>query len=371
MTSRSGCLAAFCTAFCTALNTAFTTVLRRMLTYTSCTPRDQDSVSCPLEEVTVVFPSSTRKETVCVPKSVGRVVSLEKDDVRAQGLPAGALKDGHPQSGDTPVKGDTVRRVPLLSLAHVAALPARGFLGEGSFGRVERVDFQGQDAVKKSLKAGRGTAPFRRECEVLLALGGAGGAPLLLGLCQDAPVAILEYTGQRLDTLYVRGCTVHAWLQMMAGVAESVMALHHKGFVHNDIKEDNITVSGPLSALQVHIIDLGLASRVGQPFYLDLFGHGHVHGQLAFHQSLELKEGRPLGPASDVFSVGVLMTCVCTQVHIDTLTQELQPYIDMCTIQDPSSRMTLEALLMALNSRLEHRTEDNLHQPVDARTRVH
>ena len=266
--------------------------------------------------------------------------------------------------------GDTEWNVPLLSVGQVSALPLLGLLGEGSYGRVERVVFGSQDAIRKTLKKGFSTAPFRWECAVLQELGGAGGAPRLLALCEHDPIAIMENTGQNLDAFYRSGCTVHTFLQVMVGVVEGLMAVHGKGFVHNDIKEDNITVSGTLVAPRVHIIDFGLASKVGEPFYFDFFGQPHgLKGQrFAFHRSPELKEGQPLQPASDAFSVGMMMKRVCRFVHNLRLELQLEPYMDWCTVQDPSTRLSLEDLVLALNALLQNMTKDILMAPLNPRT---
>ena len=266
--------------------------------------------------------------------------------------------------------GDTEWVVPLLSVRQVAALPLLGLLGEGSYGRVERVVYGGQNTIRKTLKKGFSTAPFRWECAVLQELGGAGGAPHLLALCDNDPIAIMENTGQRLDAFYRSGCTVHTFLKVMVGVAEGVMAVHGKGFVHNDIKEDNITVSGTLAALRVHIIDFGLASKVGEPFYFDFFGQPQgLKGQrFAYHRSPELKEGQPLQPASDAFSVGMMMKRVCRFVHNLRLELQLEPYMDWCTEQDPSSRLSLQDLVVALNALVQNMSKDILMAPLNPRT---
>ena len=306
-----------------------------------------------------------------VVKGGGGVLSLQDAPSHHTNTPAWVT----PHHGGDGECGDTEWTVPLLSVGQVCALPLLGLLGEGSYGRVERVVFGGQHVIRKTLKKGFSAAPFRWECAVLQELEGAGGAPRLLALCEHDPIAIMENTGQNLDAFYRSGCTVHTFLQVMVGVAEGVMAVHAKGFVHNDIKEDNITVSGPTAnaAHTVHIIDFGLASKVGQPFYFDFFGQARgLKGQrFASHRSPELKEGQPLQPASDAFSVGMMMKRVCRFVHNPRLEVQLQPYIDRCTEHEPSTRLSLQDLVVGLNALLQNMSQDILMAPLNPRTLVY
>lgn len=69
-------------------------------------------------------------------------------------------------------------------------------LGLGSFSIVYLVERSG---VAYALKVGgrrAEAAAFERELEIMNALAGAGGAPLALALCRDAPAILMSCRGR-------------------------------------------------------------------------------------------------------------------------------------------------------------------------------
>lgn len=209
---------------------------------------------------------------------------------------------------------DVLSSVAMLAAEAAAALPLVEVLGEGSFGSVDRVVYQGQDAIRKSLKSGGSFSPtFLWECRVMLEVDGAGGAPRLHALCAQPPAVIQDYAGVRYDLFLMNECSVGTFLRSVVGVTQSLDAVHQRGFVHNDLKVDNITVSGPPASPAAHVIDFGLSTRLGEPFDFEFFGLPRAleEQEYAFFRSPELKQGRPLQASSDVYSVGVLLVCVC------------------------------------------------------------
>lgn len=144
----------------------------------------------------------------------------------------------------------------------------------------------------------------------MLDLDGAGGAPRLHAFCSELPATIQDYAGIQYSLFYTSKSPIGIFLKSLIGLSESLLQVHDKGFVHNDIKSDNITVQGPPTCPVIHIIDFGLATRIGDTFYYDFFGMPRHQLQHQTFRSPEVKKGLPLQASSDVFSVGMLMARV-------------------------------------------------------------
>jgi eukaryotic-like serine/threonine-protein kinase len=147
---------------------------------------------------------------------------------------------------------------------------------------------------------------------------------------------------------------------LAAGLAEGLHAIHGAGLIHRDLKPTNVLLAedGP------RVIDFGI-SRAAEATSLtraDL-----VIGSPGF-MSPEQAEGGPVGPPSDVFSLGAVLTFACTGqgpfgtgssaallyrvVHgspgLAAVPPELRPMIGRCLAKDPGQRPTTAQLLAEL-----------------------
>ena len=139
-------------------------------------------------------------------------------------------------------------------------------------------------------------------------------------------------------------------LVLGAGLAAALDAIHAADLVHRDLKPSNVLVAadGP------RVIDFGISRAAGAA---SLTLAGMVMGSPGF-MSPEQAAGGPVGPASDVFSLGTLLAFAATgqgpfgagsmaallyrvvygQPSTDGLPGRLRPLVERCLAKDPGER---------------------------------
>jgi eukaryotic-like serine/threonine-protein kinase len=151
-------------------------------------------------------------------------------------------------------------------------------------------------------------------------------------------------------------------LALAAGLAEGLGAIHAAGIVHRDLKPSNVLLAedGP------RIIDFGIARAAEATM---LTGTDEVLGSPGF-MSPEQAQGHLVGPPSDVFSLGAVLTfaaagqgpfgtgpsatvlyrVVFTPPDTSGLPAELRPLVERCLAKDPKQRPTTKQFLAELNT---------------------
>jgi len=191
-----------------------------------------------------------------------------------------------------------------------------------------------------------------------------------------APVADADVQGRVpwLATAYVAGPSladavddqgplpVDSVLTLAAGLAEGLEAIHAAGLVHRDLKPSNVL----LAADGPRVIDFGI-SRAAEASVLTQAGT--VMGSPGY-MSPEQAEGRAVGPPSDVFSLGAVLTFAATghgpfgtgatpaliyrvvyqQPDTLRLPKPIRPLVERCLAKDPGQRPATTDLLAALGS---------------------
>jgi len=116
-----------------------------------------------------------------------------------------------------------------------------------------------------------------------------------------------ETVRERLRREYRLDLSSSLWV--VRQIAESLASLHRAGFVHGDVKPENIRLINSGTAI---LVDLGFAHRPGEN--AEMMASGFVMGT-ANYLSPELCNTDPSDdPASDVFSLGVTMFEMLTGV---------------------------------------------------------
>jgi hypothetical protein len=146
-------------------------------------------------------------------------------------------------------------------------------------------------------------------------------------------------------------------LALAAGLAEGLSAIHAAFVVHCDLKPSNVLLAqdGP------RVIDFGISRAVEAA---SVTGTGLVVGSPGF-MSPEQAMGGDIGPPSDVFSLGAVLTFAATgqgpfgegsspelayrlvynEPNLDRLPAELRSVVRHCLAKEPSERPTAGELL--------------------------
>jgi outer membrane protein assembly factor BamB len=189
-----------------------------------------------------------------------------------------------------------------------------GRLGAGGMGQV----FLGQDrkGVQVAVKVvhpgfahdERFRLRFRREVEISRTVTG----PWVAAVVDADPDARTPW----LATQYVRGPSLAATVQadgplpaaavqaLAHGLANALAAVHAAGLVHRDLKPSNVLLGGD----HPRLIDFGISRAIDGT---QVTSTGVVVGTPAF-MSPEQIAGEDVGPASDVFSLGSVLTYAAT-----------------------------------------------------------
>lgn len=209
-------------------------------------------------------------------------------------------------------------------------------LGSGSTGEVLHgellEDFggfaAGSEIAVKYLHASlteekRATLAFEREAETALTVRDPGLVrAIATGKDERGPFIIMEFVpGQTLrEVLSERGPLPEPTLRSVATqVAGGLVALHEKGYVHGDVKPENIRLGADGRAV---LVDLGFARRAGatdapppssSPALAD--GSGSRAAGTLLYLAPERIRGEEGRASSDVFALGVVLYELATGVH--------------------------------------------------------
>ncbi|WP_327701151.1 serine/threonine-protein kinase [Streptomyces decoyicus] len=248
-----------------------------------------------------------------------------------------------------------------------------GRLGSGGMGRV----FVGESVtgrrvavklVREDLAATPGFRDrFRREAKLAMRAGGFWTAPVvdadpdatmpwIASQYVDGP-SLAEHVIQQgpLDEAEVR--------RLGTGLAEAIASFHRGGLVHRDLKPSNVLLvdDGP------RVIDFGISKALETTGGTDLTKAGTVLGTPGF-MSPEQALGQPVGPPSDVFSLGSLLVYAATGAgafgdgsshallfrvvyeapDLSAVPDGLRVLVQDCLHKSPEARPTADALLARL-----------------------
>jgi len=245
-----------------------------------------------------------------------------------------------------------------------------GRLGGGGMGEVYLGRSAGGRAVAvKVIRAELAADPefrarFRHEVAAARMVNGLYTA-LVADADADAPtpwLATAYVPGPSLESAITQHGPLpeYSVLALAGGLAEGIGAIHAAGLVHRDLKPSNVLLAddGP------RVIDFGI-SRASA--YTVLTSAGFAVGTPSF-MSPEQAAGRQVGPPSDVFSLGSVLTFAATgegpfgsgpttallfrivngDADLSRVPARVRPLVQRCLTKDPARRPTTADLLAEL-----------------------
>ena len=217
---------------------------------------------------------------------------------------AQAIESLHDVHETSDLSGKRIGRYSIINL-----------IGKGGMGAVYHAvredDFRMQVAIKL-LRRGTDTdvalSRFRDERQILAGLQHPNIARLLDGGSTDAglPYIVMEYVDGRPLLEYAEPLPVRGRLQLFRSVCQAVQYAHQNLIVHRDIKPANILVT---SEGIPKLLDFGIAKLLDPP------GDGGAPARTATaarlmtpnYASPEQLRGEPVTPATDIYSLGVVL----------------------------------------------------------------
>jgi serine/threonine-protein kinase len=94
-------------------------------------------------------------------------------------------------------------------------------------------------------------------------------------------------------------------LTIITQALDALSYAHSQGYIHRDIKDQNILVRGTLPNLSAKLTDFGLAKSFAQSGLSGVTVAGEMAGTLAYMPPEQLKNFRDVKPQSDIYALGM------------------------------------------------------------------
>jgi hypothetical protein len=94
-------------------------------------------------------------------------------------------------------------------------------------------------------------------------------------------------------------------LEIISQALEALSYAHARGYIHRDVKDQNILVRGTLPNLTAKLTDFGLAKSFAQSGMSGVTMAGEMAGTLAYMSPEQLKNFRDVKPQADIYAVGM------------------------------------------------------------------
>ncbi|XP_031553462.1 probable serine/threonine-protein kinase DDB_G0280717 [Actinia tenebrosa] len=223
-------------------------------------------------------------------------------------------------------------------------------LGSGSYGSCFLAFYRGITVVVKELQIHSSDQETKEdakkrthnellnEANIITKLGDHPGLPLLFGICSKSTPyrLVLQFHGNGCDSLTLLRA-LHSklvakkreWDAIMIKTAEALQHIHSVGFLHNDLKSNNVLLDKRGTVLTPVIIDFGKSRPISNPMGPKTLS---LEEQVRYkkkypHIAPEIVEGRAgQSVASDIFSFAKIVE----QIYLKCKFEELPHLVTLC-----------------------------------------
>ena len=138
------------------------------------------------------------------------------------------------------------------------------------------------------------------------------------------------------------------WATILGRTSEALSHIHSKGFIHGDIKSDNIVVRGESASYTPVIIDFGKMKKISEAKRYNLSPkEKEKYSSKYKHIAPEVIQGsHPKSEASDIYSLGQVISLVCFYNR----STDLQKIARQCVHGTPEKRPTMLEIISQLYS---------------------
>lgn len=138
------------------------------------------------------------------------------------------------------------------------------------------------------------------------------------------------------------------WAKVLGKTSEALSFVHSKGFIHGDIKSNNIVIRSESSSYVPVIIDFGKMKKISEAKKYNLTSKEKERYSKKYkHIAPEVVKGsHPKSPASDIYSLGQVISLVCFYHR----SSQLQNIAKQCIHGTPEKRPTILQIISDLHS---------------------
>lgn len=219
-------------------------------------------------------------------------------------------------------------------------------IGQGGMGRVHRARRESDGAVvaikiiRPALEGSPDCARFLREIEILgrlshpniVRLFAAGDEHGFLYFVMELVdgMNLFDRMKQRSSPM-----SVSVALKVVRPIFKALSYAHSQGFVHRDVKPQNILLAKRDGRLSVKLVDFGL-SRAYQDSHLSgLTLTGDLCGTPHFMAPEQIIDARHVQPASDQYAIAAMLYWMLTQKHTHDFKQGIQHVLQQILLDEP------------------------------------
>eukprot|EP00111_Clytia_hemisphaerica_P003136 TCONS_00008909-protein len=210
-----------------------------------------------------------------------------------------------------------------LQSEHLKPVQSSSTIGRGTFGSVELRHFKGEIVAAKLLVNEKYTFEQNRnmvlkEAKIIANLRFHNGLPSLVGICVDesplklvmqfysfecGPKSLYSFLKEKFPV------DIQKMHLIFLQIAEALNVIHVSGYLHNDLKLDNVVLHGDRNTIQPVIIDFNCGCKIerGRHFKLSV-EEKEKYKKTRRHVAPEVVEGQSAqSVVSDIFSYGYML----------------------------------------------------------------